>query len=166
MKPIFLIGFMGSGKSTVGKCLARQKEYQFVDTDLYFEEKEQISISNFFSQNGEAAFRSKEQMYLKTCTKPNTVVSTGGGIVLHPVNIDWMRESGIVVYLETSFSQICHRLKDDQTRPLFQVDHLIETEKRFNDRLPLYQSAAHYVIATAGKTPIEIAQEIQTKVTV
>ena len=147
MKSIFLIGFMGSGKSTVGQCLADQLDWQFVDTDLYFEEREQMMISAFFAQYGEEEFRVKEQSCLQLCTKPNTV-------------------NGIVVYLQTSFEEICARLKDDHTRPLFQADHLVCTKARLESRLSLYQGAAHYTLDTVGKNPLELAREIQAVVNV
>ena len=81
-------------------------------------------------------------------------------------NVEWMKKNGIVVYLQTSFEEICARLKDDHTRPLFQADHLVCTKARLESRLSLYQGAAHYTLDTVGKNPLELAREIQAVVNV
>ena len=103
MKPIFFIGFMGSGNSTVGKALQEKLKCQFLDTDDVFEQTEHMKISDFFSRFGEEHFRKKEHMYLRVCTKENTSVSTGGGMVLRPDNRIWMKNHGHVIYLSAPF---------------------------------------------------------------
>ena len=160
MKPIFFIGFMGSGKSTVGKVLHEKLQCQFLDTDAVFEQEECMKISDFFVRFGEEHFRQKEHMYLKACTKENTIVSTGGGMILRQDNRIWMKNHGHVVYLATSFENILKRLENDTSRPLFQSDDIEATRARFFSRLPFYEETAEWTINTEGKTPEEIAKEI------
>ena len=160
MKPIFLIGFMGSGKSTVGKALQNILDWDFVDTDALFEAEEKFNISDYFARFGEIRFRKEEHMYLKRSTQDNTIVSTGGGIVLRLDNVIWMQSHGTIVYLATSFEQIVKRLYGDMSRPLFQAEDMQATYKRFTSRLPLYESAANYVVQTDGLSPVEIADQL------
>lgn len=160
MKRIFLTGFMGSGKSTVGAVLAEQLKADFADTDAYIEEKEAKRISDIFAEQGEAHFRSLETKALEEVHE--RIVSTGGGIIERPENIRLMKEKGIVVYLSTTFAEISRRLDEDETRPLWKQD-LDGKKLLFSRRLPVYEQAADIIVATDGRPADDIAAEILHK---
>ncbi len=120
MPKIFLIGFMGSGKSTVGKQLASLLNYEFIDLDDLIERNEQSTINDIFIMKGEEYFRTKESFYLKSLDPiMNAVVATGGGTPCFSDNMKWMNEQGITVYLKTGISVLSARLnKERDHRPL------------------------------------------------
>ncbi len=117
---IYLIGFMGSGKTTAGKKLARKLAYDFIDLDLLIESETKISISNFFEKFGEEKFRLIEQQALKNTFKlKNTVISTGGGAPCYFNNIDEINKNGISIYLKADILLIISRLQNGKDqRPL------------------------------------------------
>ena len=108
---IFLVGYMYSGKSTIGKQLAKKLGIAFIDTDLLFEQSYHTSIPLFFKRYGETAFRKLERMILEHSIDENQphVISTGGGTACHNNNMDWINAHGISVYLEMSAAAICAR---------------------------------------------------------
>ncbi|MDR1632933.1 MAG: shikimate kinase [Dysgonamonadaceae bacterium] len=116
----FLIGYMGSGKTTVGKQLARELNLQFMDLDLFIENRYHKSISAIFEEKGEAAFRKIERKALMEMLDfENVVISTGGGTPCFFDNIDLMNQSGITIYLKVSVDELVERLKNaKQKRPL------------------------------------------------
>lgn len=160
---IVLIGFMGSGKTSVGTKLARVLDYQFLDTDAYIEEEYGDTISKIFANEGEVKFRSLETKTLRKL-KQNLhgyVISTGGGIPLREENVTLLHELGYVVYLKTSKEVIYERLKDDRTRPLLQGDNPIQKiEELLKYRTPIYEVAADSVILTDGESFYQIIKEI------
>lgn len=108
---IFLIGYMGSGKTTVGRRLAKQLNYEFVDVDQLFEERFRLSISAFFEKYDEAAFRQIEKELIEELSKElNLVISTGGGAPCFFDNLEVMKNSGIVVYLQMAVKSLSDRL--------------------------------------------------------
>ena len=116
---LILIGFMGSGKSTVGRELAKVLEMNFVDTDHYIEKKEKMKIKEIFSLKGEKYFREIETKYVSEISKMNnTVISTGGGVVASDADIMLLKESGFVIYLDCSVECIYERVSRRNTRPL------------------------------------------------
>lgn len=116
-KPVFLIGYMGSGKSTVGKKLARILNYAFEDTDALIEKMTGKTIDEIFGSEGEAAFRMLEHSVIKSLTnRINTVVATGGGAPCYYDNLDLMQQQGITVYLKLHPESIVKRLKQSKTR--------------------------------------------------
>ena len=119
---IYMIGFMGSGKSTAGKRLAASLGWEFLDLDRVIEEKAGKRIPQIFSQDGEAAFRKAESEALKGIKHPyGAVVATGGGTPCHEDNMDYMLEHGLTVYLKMTPDQLSHRLLESSTaRPLIQ----------------------------------------------
>ncbi len=120
MPKIFLIGFMGSGKSTVGKQLASLLNYEFIDLDDLIEQNEQLAVNDIFVMKGEEYFRTKESFYLKSLDPiMNAVVATGGGTPCFSDNMKWMNEQGITVYLKANISVLSARLnKESDHRPL------------------------------------------------
>ncbi len=117
---IYLIGYMGSGKTTVAKKLARSLQFNFLDMDEVFEEKYHIQVADFFQKYDEQAFREIESKLIKeTELLENTVISTGGGAPCFHDNLQWMKNSGIIVYLQMSVQALVNRLSNaKRVRPL------------------------------------------------
>ncbi len=117
---IYLLGYMGSGKTTVGKKLARLLQFEFLDMDEVFEERYHIQVADFFEKYDEQAFREIESNLIKeTEEKKNVVISTGGGAPCFNENLDWMKSSGITVYLQMSVAALFNRLSNaKRIRPL------------------------------------------------
>jgi shikimate kinase len=162
MKAIFLTGFMGAGKTSVGKQLAERLDIPVVDTDQLIEQKIGKSINEIFAKEGESAFRKYERELLKTLPLKNIVITTGGGMVIQKENRDWMKKHGIVIYLHCEPEEILRRLASDKTRPLLKQHNKQEQIKRlWMERLPYYQEA-HFMIHTTNKTIAEIVDDIVT----
>jgi shikimate kinase len=147
---ICLIGLPGSGKSTVGRHLARRLQLPFYDSDYVIEERLGYPIRVAFERDGESAFRDLEETVLEELTRtPRAVVSTGGGAVLRASTRQCLRERGQVVYLNSNPDEIHRRLRNDASRPLLQVDDpLTRLRDLYAARDPLYREAAHFVIET------------------
>lgn len=138
---LVLCGFMGCGKTTVGRKLARLTGLPFVDLDRYLEEKEQVSISDIFAQHGEAYFRELETRYLTELTlrEESMVLSLGGGAVLRPENVTAIKKSGLLIWLDTPFSRILKNLSHSTTRPLLdKPNQQAETKRLYQTRRPIY----------------------------
>ncbi|WP_071131481.1 shikimate kinase [Enterococcus timonensis] len=152
---MILIGFMASGKTTVGQILATQMGSNFCDLDALFCEN-YGQINQFFDQFGEEAFRKKESELLKQLPKTE-IVATGGGVVERTENLSYLKKFSPIIFLETPFETIIKRLELSQqtARPLAN-----QLETRFAARQKVYQEWADVVIITTNKTPAEIAEEI------
>ncbi|MBQ8086514.1 MAG: AAA family ATPase [Lachnospiraceae bacterium] len=164
---IVLIGFMGSGKSTVGKALAKSLNMDFLDTDEYIEEKAGMTISDIFEKKGEEEFRRIETETLCELKESlaNTIISTGGGMPLRSENARLLKETGKVFYLSASAGIIYDRVKDDTKRPLLMVDDPYgKICSMMKERKPLYEKACDYVIDTNSNDIDEIIEKIQIKV--
>ncbi len=147
---ISLIGLPGSGKSTVGRQLARRLQVPFLDSDHVIEQRLGCSIREYFEQEGEARFRDVEAEVLNDLTQqPCGVLSTGGGIVLREANRIHLRERTQVVYLNSTPEELFRRLKHDKSRPLLQVaDPLGKLRDLHAQRDPLYRETARFNIDT------------------
>ena len=160
MNNIVLCGFMGSGKTVVGKELAKILGVKFVDTDELIEEEQGVAIKAIFAAHGEDYFRDLEyEMCKKVAEMNGVVVSTGGGAMTFKRNVDAIKEGSKVVFLDASFDVICDRIGDSTTRPLFQDKE--EAKKLYDERKDKYLSAADYVIngdMGARKTAMQIAE--------
>lgn len=149
---IFLIGFMGVGKTTCGKKLAEAIKLPFLDMDEVFVGHEEMSISDFFAAHGEAAFREKERHILQSLAHvPASVVATGGGSPCHYDNMEWMNKHGITVYLHMPATALAHRLANSKRhkRPLIKdlnEEELLQfIEERMQQREYYYKQAALHV---------------------
>jgi shikimate kinase len=147
---IALVGLPGSGKSTVGRQLARRLQLPFVDSDHVIEERLGCSIRDYFEREGEVSFRDVEESVIDELTGLiSGVLSTGGGAVLRPANRQHLRERGHVVYLRSSPEELFRRLRRDVNRPLLQVADLPGLlDDLYAQRDPLYRETAHFVIET------------------
>lgn len=144
------MGLPGSGKSTVGKQLARRVGLRFIDSDHVIEQRIGCSIREFFEREGEDAFRDLEQAVIDELSRGDScVLSTGGGTVLRPLNRQNLRERASVVYLHSAPEEVFRRLRHDQNRPLLQVaDPLLRLRDLYTARDGLYRETAHFVIET------------------
>jgi shikimate kinase len=147
---IIFVGLPGSGKTTIGRQLARRWGLPFVDSDHVIEHQLGCSIRTFFDREGEDSFRDIEQQVIDDLTRQHDgVIATGGGAVLREVNRQYMRERGRVIYLRSSPEDVFRRLRHDTARPLLQVDDPLQRLRAlFETRDPLYRDTAHFVIET------------------
>jgi len=147
---VALVGLPGSGKSTVGRQLARRLDLPFVDSDHVIELRLGCAIREYFEREGEQRFRDVEQEVVDDLTQNHHgVLSTGGGSVLRPINREHLRSRGPVVYLRSSPEEVFRRLRHDVSRPLLQVaDPLSRLRDLYAARDPLYRETAHFTIET------------------
>ncbi|HLQ73801.1 MAG TPA: shikimate kinase [Bacillota bacterium] len=161
MKTIYLIGFMGCGKTTIGESLSESTGKTLVDIDEYIVEKYQSSIPDIFANKGEETFRAYESEALQTETHGG-IISTGGGIVQREENREFLKNNGIVVYLSLPFHTIVERLKKDSNRPLWDTNNENQMEKLYKSRLWMYETCADITINVDQKSVEEITEEITT----
>lgn len=147
---IALVGLPGSGKSTVGRQLARRLQLPFFDSDHVIEQQLGCSIREYFEREGEERFRDVEASVIDELTlQGRCVVSTGGGAVLRPANRKNLHERGQVIYLNSSPDELFRRLRHDTNRPLLQVaDPLGRLRDLHKTRDPLYRETAHFIVDT------------------
>jgi shikimate kinase len=147
---IACVGLPGSGKSTVGRQLARRLGLRFIDSDQVIEQRIGCSIREFFEREGEESFRDLEQLVIDELTQGEScVLSSGGGAVLRPATRLHLHERAKVVYLHSSPEEVFRRLRHDENRPLLQVaDPLARLRDLYSARDPLYRETAHFVIET------------------
>jgi shikimate kinase len=145
---ISLIGMPGSGKSTVGRQLARHLDARFLDTDAEIERRIGMPIRMYFETEGESRFRDLERLVLAELAQGDRLVlATGGGIVLREENRQTLRTASTVIYLRSSPEELFRRLRHDTHRPLLQVgDPLRKLRELSHERDPLYRQTAHFVI--------------------
>lgn len=150
MSSVALIGLPGSGKSTIGRHLARRLAVPFADSDHLIELRLGCTIREFFEREGEERFRDVEQAVIDELTQqPRCVLSTGGGAVLRPANREHLHQRCRVVYLRSSPEEVYRRLRHDRNRPLLQVaDPLQRLKDLYAARDGLYRETAHFVIDT------------------
>ncbi len=161
---VFLIGPMGSGKTAVGKQVARLLRLQFWDSDAEIEHRTGVDIPLIFEKEGEAGFRQRErEVIADLALKPNIVLSTGGGAVLLPENREVLKQHGTVIYLETSIGQQTSRVTGGhQQRPLLTgaADPAARLAQLMTERLPLYLATADHAVRTDGRRVQTVAEEI------
>ncbi len=172
---IYIIGMMGAGKTTVGELLAKELEYRFFDTDVLIERVKGKAIGEIFKTEGEAGFREIESQVLGSLSAYlQSVVATGGGIVLRQKNWSYLHH-GIVVWLDLPVEQLYKRLQGDTTRPLLQecdvsrthgenpgdiADPLEKLRSLLSDRQPLYSQADLHITMTGEETPEGVARRV------
>lgn len=162
---IVLCGFMGSGKTTVGKLIAKLSGRKFVDTDELIVRNEKMSISDIFEKHGEQYFRDAEKAAVtQAASMQNAVISTGGGVVLRADNVEILKTSGRIFYLSVTAKTVLSRLKNDKSRPLLQRDDKEKAVKELmQERRERYLSAADCLVSCDNRTPKQIALEILEK---
>lgn len=147
-KNIILIGFMGSGKTSVGKKLSMKLKREFIDMDDFLEKREKMSITDMFATIGEAGFRALEADLCKRFDAPkDKIIATGGGVIKSPSNMANLKKGGVVIYLKSTPAAIAFNLQYDNTRPLLQVeDKEAKIAELMEQREPLYKKYADITI--------------------
>ena len=158
---IVLVGFMGTGKSTIGRVVAQKLGFHFIDTDDVIEQTSKAKISDIFAEHGEVYFRDLESQAVKSVAlMKNQVVATGGGVVLRSSNIDLLRTGGPIFCLNATPKAIWDRVRSSRSRPLLRgPDPLKKIETLLNKRAPYYALADHQ-IETTGVSVDRVANEI------
>ncbi len=158
MRPVYLCGFMGCGKSHIGRLLSKELTAVFIDLDRYIVTNEKMTIPEIFSQYGEPYFRDVEAKYIKQF-KGRTIVATGGGAMLRDETAQFAREQGTVFFLDIGFEKCYERIKDDENRPLVVNNTKEQLREIFEKRYPIYKRNSDYII-NADRIDTEIAAEI------
>ncbi len=156
-----LIGFMGTGKSTIGHLVADQLRFEFLDTDHLIETRTGRTISDIFAQNGEPAFRALEsQLVGELATRNQTVIATGGGLPVNPANLESLKQHALVVCLWSSPEKIFERVREQSHRPLLHdPDPLAKIRSLLAAREPFYKQA-DVLINSEFRTLREVAQQV------
>lgn len=163
IRNIVLIGFMSTGKTSVGKRLAEQLNWEFTDTDLEIEKVNGMSVSEIFSQNGEPYFRAEEERFIKSLLKrKHCVIATGGGAVLSPENWKVLTQIGFVIALDAPIDTILERVGKGKDRPLFKSNRE-EDEQLLLARQPIYNKA-ELIINTAEIDVDQVVEEIMRNI--
>lgn len=161
-------GFMGSGKSTIGKYITNTYHWQHIDSDQEIESMEKKAISEIFGRHGERYFRDIETTFLKHLLakqkleqgSANTLLTTGGGMPIREENRKLLKELGPSIFLQVPFEEIARRLQEDKDRPLWDNKQLAEMEKKYEERLPIYLQA-DLCIAVEEKDLYQVVAEIK-----
>ncbi|MGG3737879.1 shikimate kinase [Aeribacillus pallidus] len=161
---IFLVGFMGAGKSTIGQKLARKWNVPFIDTDQWIENQYSKTIQEMFAQDGEKVFRQRETEALKQISSTSGVIATGGGIVLKEENRKLLKETGKVVFLSCDPKEMVRRLNGDQSRPLIQRLDEEGIVSLYKQRERLYKEVAHIHIDTTGLSISAAVEEVEKRI--
>lgn len=160
-KNIVLIGFMGTGKSTVGRILARRLKRSWVDVDQKIEEAENRKIAEIFEKDGEAHFRLLEKEAIqKIASGTHLVITTGGGAVLDPENRTLLKKNGFLIALSAAPETIFQRVRQSRHRPLLKDDLLTEIRRLLAEREPFYRQS-DCTFSTDGKTALQVAEIIE-----
>ncbi len=165
---LFLIGYRGSGKTTVARLLAQRLGWKWLDADEILEARFGRTIRAIFAEEGAESFRTKETAVLSDlCRLQDHVIATGGGVIMQPGNCAQMRQAGLVIWLSADAPTLWQRLQADastaQRRPDLTCGGLAEIEELLAVRQPLYAACAHLTVETAGREPLEVVDEILQK---
>lgn len=161
-RPLFLVGMMGAGKTTIGRSLARLLNHEFVDLDHELEARCGVRVSIIFEIEGEEGFRRRESVLLDECSRRSGIVmATGGGAILSAENRRILQERGVVIYLRANAEELYRRVARDHNRPLLQtpdprqrIRHLLE------QREPLYEQVANVTIETGAMPVFQVVRSL------
>ena len=160
---LFLIGMMGSWKSTVGRELSKVMDMEFVDTDDAIEEINEMKMADIFKEFGEKRFREMEKaFFIEKAKQPGQIFSTGGGIVLLEKNREVLQNNGICFFLDASTQILAQRIHNTDKRPLLADSDNLEDRLKtiWQDRSELYKNSAHHIIKTDELKPAQVLDEI------
>ncbi len=164
---IFLVGMMGSGKTTIGRLLAKQLGKTFIDCDEEIQKRTGVSVTHIFDVEGEAGFRKRETAVIHELVQlDNIVLATGGGAVLGAENRAELANNGLVIYLKGSVHDLWHRTRHDRNRPLLQTaDPLARLKDLYRQRDPLYNEVADIVVQSGKQSAqhlmMKLLQELE-----
>lgn len=164
MRNVILIGFMGTGKTSTGKMLAQRLGCAFIDMDVKIEEEAGMSIPEIFAKFGEEHFRKLEhELALKLSARRNAVISTGGGTVKNPANVEALKKSGVMVCLKANVDTVLERTQNRGTRPVLDKedkgDRRQAVEKLLAERAELYKQA-DFAVDTSELSPLQVVEII------
>jgi shikimate kinase len=148
MSNIVLIGFMGSGKTSIGKRLSLRMKWEFIDMDDFIEKREGMSINEIFAQRGEQYFRDIERELCQRFSEPKSkIIATGGGVIKNAGNMADLKKGGVVIYLKSNPETIAYNLRNDDTRPLLRCDDKLgKIRELLEQREPTYKKYADITI--------------------
>ncbi|KOS61858.1 shikimate kinase [Lysinibacillus agricola] len=158
MRKIYLVGFMGCGKSALGRRLSYLLKMPYYDMDHEIVRQQGMTISQIFEKYGEARFREIETEFLKNFREEACIISTGGGVAVNAENRKIMRRSGLVFFLDATFEDIYKRIQHDPKRPIVQSSTKEELEKLYHYRRKFYREAGHIQVLTEGRTIRQILE--------
>ncbi|MBE6860287.1 MAG: shikimate kinase [Ruminococcus sp.] len=160
---IFLCGFMGCGKSTIGKLLAKAMGLLYIDSDEYIVEQEKMTIPQIFEKYGEPVFRQKEAQALKLLCEKNAVISCGGGAMLNPETAEYANKNGIVVFADVPFEVCYERIKYDSNRPLVAEKGEQGLLELYNQRYPIYEKHSKIKV-DCNNSPLKCVELIKSEI--
>ena len=160
---LILIGYRGTGKSTVGKIVAEMLNFKRIETDAEITDRAGMSIPEIVKENSWNYFRDLEsEVVSEACSMENTVIDCGGGVVTRPENVKALKRSGIIFLLKADINDILRRISSSSQRPSLTGDKsfTVEVEQVLKEREPLYQAAADYIIDTSSESPRTAGKKI------
>jgi shikimate kinase len=161
-RPLFLVGMMGAGKTTIGRSLARLLNHEFVDLDHELEARCGVRVSIIFEIEGEEGFRRRESVLLDECSRRSGIVmATGGGAILSAENRRFLQERGVVIYLRANAEELYRRVARDHNRPLLQTpDPRQRIRRLLEQREPLYEQVANVTIETGAMPVFQVVRSL------
>jgi len=160
MRKIYLVGFMGCGKSAIGRRLSYFLRLPYYDMDHEIVRQQGMSIPEIFEQYGEAYFRNLETEFLLNFRNESCIIATGGGVAMSEENRKIMRRSGLVFFLDATFEDIYVRIRNDKNRPIVQRSTKEELELLYHTRRKFYKVSGHIRVLTEGRTLRQIVEYI------
>jgi shikimate kinase len=161
-RPLFLVGMMGAGKTTIGRSLARLLNHEFIDLDHELEARCGVRVSTIFEIEGEEGFRRRESVLLEEYSRrPGIVMATGGGAILSAENRRFLQERGVVIYLRASAEELYRRVARDHNRPLLQTpDPRQRIRSLLEQREPLYEQVADVTVETGAMPVFQVVRSL------
>ncbi|UCC95237.1 MAG: shikimate kinase [Candidatus Omnitrophota bacterium] len=161
MRNIYIVGFMGTGKTAVGKVLSQRLKRQFIEMDDVIEQRQAKKIVDIFAQDGELYFRKLEKELLRELSaQTDLIVSCGGGLICNDENLELLKKTGVVINLKANPSTIYERTKKHASRPLLNVEDPLKSIEALLAKRQHYYHQAHYSIETDDLLPDQIADKI------
>ncbi|MEK4229925.1 shikimate kinase [Solibacillus sp. FSL H8-0538] len=160
MRKIYLVGFMGCGKSAIGRRLSYFLKMPYYDMDHEIVRQQGMTIPEIFEKYGETHFRNIETEFLRSFRNESCIISTGGGVAMREENRRIMRRSGLVFFLDAKFDDIYMRIKNDKNRPIVQSSTKGELEQLYQHRKKFYRDAGHIQVLTENRSLRQIVEYI------
>lgn len=164
MRKIYLVGFMGCGKSAIGRRLSYFLKMPYYDMDHEIVRQQGMAIPEIFEKYGEARFREIETEFLRNFRDEACIIATGGGVAVNEENRKIMRQTGLVFFLDAKFDDIYARIRNDKNRPIVQKSTEQELEELYLQRRKFYRQAGHIQVLTEGRSLRQVVEYIAFQV--